>query len=191
MLIGLIPSCSIHQMLPIFSGVVKDCIKVQEKKNKVVILCSRSPQNVKLGIFVSQLCSDGKEMYKKGLCSCKVVLLPTTFCQPIAFLPFSLTSLWSLLYSLIVNIDLCGGTLAQLQYCITALFKNTQILKFKSQLMIVFFAATNHPNGPLRISKLYFNEFKRSWFVICDWWIWIRFVCFCVSRFVACDRNYD
>ena len=57
--------------------------------------------------------------------------------------------------------------------------------------MIAFFAATNHPNGPLRISKLYFNEFKRSWFVICDWWISILFVCFCVSRFVACDCNYD
>ena len=27
--------------------------------------------------------------------------------------------------------------------------------------------------------------------MVCDWWIWIRFVCFCVSRFVACDRNYD
>ena len=26
---------------------------------------------------------------------------------------------------------------------------------------------------------------KRSWFVICDWWISIRFVCFCISRFVA------
>ena len=35
------------------------------------------------------------------------------------------------------------------------------------------------------------HGFKRSWFVICDWWISIRFVCFCVSRFVACDRNYD
>ena len=23
--------------------------------------------------------------------------------------------------------------------------------------------------------------------MICDWWISIRFVCFCVSRFVACD----
>ena len=39
--------------------------------------------------------------------------------------------------------------------------------------------------------KLYFNGFKRSRFVICDWWISIRFVCFCVLRFVACDRNYD
>ena len=24
--------------------------------------------------------------------------------------------------------------------------------------------------------------------MICDWWISIRFVCFCVSRFFACDR---
>ena len=27
--------------------------------------------------------------------------------------------------------------------------------------------------------------------MICDWWISIRFVCFYVSRFVACGRNYD
>ena len=31
--------------------------------------------------------------------------------------------------------------------------------------------------------------------MVCDWWVvhWIsiRFVCFCVSRFVACDPNYD
>ena len=27
-------------------------------------------------------------------------------------------------------------------------------------------------------------------FVICNWWILIHFVCFCVSRFVACDCNY-
>ena len=40
-------------------------------------------------------------------------------------------------------------------------------------------------------TKLYFNGFKRSWPVICDWWISIRFLCFCVSRFVACDHNYD
>ena len=26
-----------------------------------------------------------------------------------------------------------------------------------------------------------FNGLKRSWFVICDWWISIRFVCFCVQ----------
>ena len=33
---------------------------------------------------------------------------------------------------------------------VTALFTNMQILKFKSQLMIAFFAAVNHLNGPLR-----------------------------------------
>ena len=31
--------------------ILKDCIKVQEKKKKIVILCSRPRQNVKLGIF--------------------------------------------------------------------------------------------------------------------------------------------
>ena len=72
---------------------------------------------------------------------------------------------------------------------ITALFTNMRTLKFKSQLMIAPFTAVNHLNGPLR--KQNFNRFKRSWFLICDWWISIRFVCFCVSRFVACDRNYD
>ena len=33
---------------------------------------------------------------------------------------------------------------------ITALFTNMQIVKFKSQLTIAFFAAFNHLNGPLR-----------------------------------------
>ena len=33
---------------------------------------------------------------------------------------------------------------------ITALFTNMQIVKFKSQLTIAFFAAVNHLNGPLR-----------------------------------------
>ena len=66
-----------------------------------------------------------------------------------------------------------------------------RILQFKSQLTIAFFTAVNHLNGPLRKQKLYFNGVKRSRVVICDWWISIRFVCFCASRFVACDRYYD
>ena len=39
-----------------FSGVqsvLKDCTEVQEKKEKVVILRTRPPQNVKIGIFTS------------------------------------------------------------------------------------------------------------------------------------------
>ena len=37
------------------SWILKDCIKVQEKKSKVVVLslCSRPPQNVKFGIFTT------------------------------------------------------------------------------------------------------------------------------------------
>ena len=31
-------------------------------------------------------------------------------------------------------------------------------------------------------TKVSFNGFKRSLFMICDWWISIRFLCFCVSR---------
>ena len=44
---------------------LKDCIKVQGKKKKVVVLCSRPRQDVKLGIFTSLSCNDGKEMSKK------------------------------------------------------------------------------------------------------------------------------
>ena len=34
-------------------GILKDCIEVQEKIKKVVVLSSCLPQNVKLGIFTS------------------------------------------------------------------------------------------------------------------------------------------
>ena len=63
-----------------------------------------------------------------------------------------------------------------------------QILKFKSQPTIAFFAAVNHLNGPLR--KQNFTSRVQK-VMVCDLWISIRFVCFCVSRFVACDHNYD
>ena len=48
----LILSRLIRQMLANFLELIlKDCIKVQEKKKKVVVLCSRPRQNVKLGTF--------------------------------------------------------------------------------------------------------------------------------------------
>ena len=74
--------------------------------------------------------------------------------------------------------------------CITALFTNMRIVKFKSQLTIAFFAAVNHLNGPPRKQNFTLTGSKghHLW---CDQWIWIRFVCFCVSRFVAFDSNYD
>ena len=55
---ALIPSRSIRLILAIFfwSSILKDCNEVQEKKKKVVkivVLRSRPPQNVKIGIFTS------------------------------------------------------------------------------------------------------------------------------------------
>ena len=47
----------------------------------------------------------------------------------------------------------------------------------KLQRNFVFFCSINHLSGPLR--KHMFT---------CDWCISIHFVCFCVSRFAACDR---
>ena len=44
---------------------LKDCIKVQGRKKKVVVLCSRPRQDVKLGIFTSLSCNERKEMCKK------------------------------------------------------------------------------------------------------------------------------
>ena len=64
-----IPACSIRQMLAVISRIciLKDCIAVQEKKKKVVVLCSQPPQNVKWGIFMSESCNDGgKKLYKKA-----------------------------------------------------------------------------------------------------------------------------
>ena len=56
------------------------------KRMNFVIACLRPSQNVKLGIFTVRSAVDGKEMYKKAWCTCKVVVLP---CQAIAYLTFS------------------------------------------------------------------------------------------------------
>ena len=69
-----------------------------------------------------------------------------------------------------------------------ALFPNMRILKFRSQPTIAFFAAVNHLNGPLRKQN---STSRVQKVMVCDLWISIRFVCFSVSRFVSCDRNYD
>ena len=55
------------------------------------------------------------------------------------------------------------------------------------------------------VNLLHFSKTRKLWsskakwqyskghgnFEICDWWISICFVCFHVSRFVACECNYD
>ena len=49
------------------SWIIKDCIEIQVKEKKVVVLCCRSQQNaVKLGRFTPSSGTDGKEMYKKA-----------------------------------------------------------------------------------------------------------------------------
>ena len=52
-------------MLAIFfwSLILKYFIEVQEKKKKVVVLCSGPPQNVKLGTFMPWTGNDGKKCY--------------------------------------------------------------------------------------------------------------------------------
>ena len=55
--------------------ILKDCKKVSKKEKKVVVLCSRPQQNVKLRNFTSNSCSDGKEMYKKARRTWNVAVL--------------------------------------------------------------------------------------------------------------------
>ena len=50
---------------PFWSWILKDSIKVQEKKKKV-LMCSHLPQNMKFGTFMFKSGSDSKEMYKKA-----------------------------------------------------------------------------------------------------------------------------
>ena len=45
---------------------------------------------------------------------------------------------------------------------LTALFKNTWILKFKSQLMFAFFTAANHLSGSLRKQKFVIGGFRSA-----------------------------
>ena len=76
-LMACIPSCYLSNVGKCFwSWILKDCIEVQEKKKKVVILCSCPPQDVKSGTFTSQSCSGhSKEMYRKVCCTCKFDVL--------------------------------------------------------------------------------------------------------------------
>ena len=56
-----------------WSWILKDCIKVQEKKKKVVVFCSRPPLNVKLGSC--SRATTAKKSVQKSWCTCKVVVL--------------------------------------------------------------------------------------------------------------------
>ena len=70
----------------------------------------------------------------------------------------------------------CRSLWRHRSHCITALFKNTWILKFKSQLTIAFFTAVNHLNGPLRKQNFTLTSSKDQ---VCDLWL-VDFNPFCV-----------
>ena len=76
-----------------WSCVLKDCIKVQEKEKKVVVLSSRPPQNVKMLTFSSKSWRDEKKSTKKRDGRSKLL-----FCQSknIVFFPYFLPSTSSL-----------------------------------------------------------------------------------------------
>ena len=66
---------------------------------------------------------------------------------------------------------------------ITVVFNYTQILNAEVQNPII--------SADLLGNRSLLQQLKRSWFVICDWWISIHFVCFSVSKLIDCDYNYD
>ena len=80
------------------------------------------------------------------------------------------------------------GTLVCIHYCAFHKHANSEVQKPTDDCV---FRCRQSSLRTSQKTKLYFNGFKRSRFVIFDWWISIRFVCLCVSRFVACDRNYE
>ena len=117
-------------MLAIFLEKIKkeDCIKVQKKKRKFVVLCSRPRQNVKSGTF-SRCCRAATA--KKYVCpkkrDARAELLFFQF-NPIDFLLFSLPSPSSLLKLPIVvfeNLRFCPSTRKQK----TGVFKNLYSLE--------------------------------------------------------------
>ena len=54
--------------------------------------------------------------------------------------------------------------------------------------LFFFFCSFNHLSGPIRKQMFTCTSFKRSWFVIRDWLILIRFVCFVFQCSLLCDR---
>ena len=66
-----------------------------------------------------------------------------------------------------------------------------RIMKIKSQPTIAFFAAVNHLNGPLRKQNFTLTGSKGQGLRFVIGGFRSVSVCFCVSRSVAWDLNYD
>ena len=74
---------------PSESWIPKNPIEFQKERGNFVVAGVLPQYNVKLGIFTSWSCSDGKEMYKKTWCTWKMVVLVV---KPVVFVTFSLWS---------------------------------------------------------------------------------------------------
>ena len=88
-------------------------------------------------------------------------------------------------------VSIANNELAKVVTWLTALFTNMPILKIKSQPTIAFFAAVNHLNGLLRKQNFTLTGSKGQGLRFVIGGFRSVSVCFWVSRFVACDRNYD
>ena len=93
--VAFIPICRKCLMQLNFPGVdnLGTALKFRKREKRSSWLVYALHKKVKLGIFTSQSCRDGKEMYNKARCTCKVVVLLN---KPIALTP-SLPSPYSLL----------------------------------------------------------------------------------------------
>ena len=78
----------------------------------------------------------------------------------------------------------CWKILLSVYYCASLI--NTRTINWHLRFPLPSIILTD-----LLGNRTLLKRVKRSRFVICDWWISIRFVCFFVSRFIACDRNDD
>ena len=103
-----------------WSWILKDGIKVHEKKNKFVVLCYRPRQNAfrKFHVACSRVTTAEK-------CSKNVMHVQSCCFKPIAFLPFSLPSPSSLLKlsnwqnwteNLVLSLDVWTGSIVQ--FCV-------------------------------------------------------------------------
>ena len=79
-----------------------------------------------------------------------------------------------------------------MHHLLTVLFTNLH-MNSEVQKPAQVFVPHCHQSSKLtsQETELCFYEFKTTGFVICDWWISIHFMCFCVSGFVACDHNQN
>ena len=65
---------------------------------------------------------------------------------------------------------------------------NSEVVSRCAFCIFWVFCSVNHLSGPLKKTHIYWHEFKRSWFMIHDWRISIRFVCFAFQGSLLCDR---